>query len=391
MLGRDVNSSPLQYRVWIVDDSPDLSQERFYGPKSGSLPLVDITTYMITDDSIVDFNLPIPNKWKSTLKVLPDQLPLSHIAVLDGYIYLFGGAITDVIYKASINNPADFIDTGARLPTPLYNGSLAVINDTIYIFGGDNSQSTKTIFSAPVNDPLNWVNHGDLLPKNLCGSSLAIYDGYVYLFGGYETNHATSSILRASVTDPLTWLEVGSISTALYNSHIAIIGDNIYLFGGQSFSDNPTDTIYIASVNDPLNWSLHSYLPYKTSFGNFFTIGDSGYLIAPMAKPNSQRASFTNILKCNLSSPGQWSVLDDTVPGDLSAANFAIVYDRLWLYGGNGQSAIFACQQENAFVFQDPEVISYSLITRELLTSIDSKANPFQILCFPVWKTSYSY
>lgn len=396
MVGRDVDSSPLQFRTWVVDDTPDLDQSRFTGHKSGPHPLVDISAHIIYDNNaVVDFNLPLPTKWKSTLKTTPQSLPFSHLAVIDGYVYLFGGEVTDKIFRAPLGNPAEFVDTGAVLPTPLYAGQLAIINDRVYIFGGNNGEATDTIFSASTNDPLTWTNHGSLLPQPIYGSQLGIIDGYIYLFGGAQHfSHATDSIFRASINDPLSWTDTGAnLPFPLYNSHIGIIDGYVYLFGGQKFANLPVDNIFRAFINKPLEWRDFAYLPYAITAGQFFTIGRNGYMIGAIS-PGRQTISphvvvndgEARILKCNLSSPHGWIDTLQTAPGEITCSNLAIIYDRIFFYGGSGSSTIFASDYRISYKFDNPDVIAYGDVTRTQVNNTPT-LDLFKILGFAPWKT----
>jgi hypothetical protein len=425
MVGRDVNSSPLQYRTWIVDDTPDYTQERFSGYKSGPLPLVDVSGYIIYDDTVVaNFNLPLATSWVSTKRVLPDSLPYSHVAVIDEYVYLFGGQITDHIYRAHVNTPADWVDTGARLPTPLYDGELAIIDDRVYIFGGNNGEATDTIYSAALSDPLTWVNHGALLPKSVYGSQIGIIDGYIYLFGGVEHfSHAMKNIFKASAADPLTWVDTGfTLPDALYNSQLAIIDNYVYLFGGQFFANTPTDNIYRAPLSNPTSWLTYAYLPYAACGGQFFTVGNKGYLITPIAPgrffeqiPELATPShgvnpdqvviisgfgenggqitinngFARILRCDLGTPYAWIDTFKHVPGEISQSQLAIIYDRLFLYGGSGNSVIFANNYEIKYKLNAVATTTYADVTRTQYHNTPNKLDLFRVLGFPPWKTDY--
>lgn len=388
MLARDINSSPTQYRTWVVNGQPDLTGQFYTGDKSGPLPFVDVSAYAILDpNEVVDFNLPNPVDWNTTFRVLPESTYGSHLAVIDGYVYLFGGKNNNKIYKASLNNPADWVDTGARLPTNLGGAQLAVVDGYIYLFGGNNGVATNTIYSAPTTNPLTWTNNGPLLPKNLYQSQLAIIDGYIYLFGGIDSNNATNTILQASVTNPLSWINTGAtLPSPLYGSSLAIIDGYTYLFGGLTSPNIPTASIFYASNVNPLTWSTSVFpLPYAAYHGQFFTVGTQGFLIAPTLAP----ASYTRILTCNLSSPLRWGDTLSTVPGQVSQSQLAIIYDRIWLFGGNGSSVIFANNSILKYTLGSTAVISYGSITRTIYDSTPNPLDLFDVIGFPNWKTDY--
>lgn len=424
MLGRDINSNPTQYRTWVVPNEPDFDGYYYTGLKSGDNNFVDITAYAITDDSVVaDFNLPLPSFWNppsgeaikdfpitKTLPVTPDD---SHFAIIDGYAYMFGGKLTNKIYRASLNNPADWSDTGATLPSNLYGSSLAIVNSNIYLFGGSdgydgysysyydgydgydgyyvyNGGPIDTIFSAPISDPLSWTNHGSLLPKKLAYSNLGMYDGYLYLFGGNTNTGATASILTASTSNPLLWTDTGfTLPSPKYGSMLAQTDGYWLLYGGINNSNSPSSEILISSITSPTSWQVSSTLPYATAFGQIITVGNDGYIIGPMVNANA--GGFTSILQFSLSSPT--SVLDtgQFVRGVISHSQVAIIYDRIWLFGGSGERAMFACNQNLKYDLYDAVVHTYGQITRVIFPVTDNLNNPFEALGIPYWKTDYKF
>lgn len=408
MLARDVNSNPTQYRTWIVANNPDLGAQFYYGYKSGPNPFVDVSAYAINDPTVIaGFDLPLAADWNPSpselvkdypiFKVLPTTCEDASFAVIDGYAYIFGGNVTNKIYRASLANPADWIDTGATLPTDLYGASLAIVNDTIYLFGGNNGQidalslaAVDTIYSAPVSNPLQWTNHGSLLPRKLQYSNIGMYNGHLYLFGGREVNASSNIIFTAPASNPLAWTDTGqTLPTRLYGSCFAQINNNWYLFGGNITPDTPSGGIWSAPVTSPTTWTFDGYLPYQTSFSQFVTMGADGYIIGPM---NGQTpfTGFTPIIQCHLNAPLTWFDTNKYVRGQISHSNLGVIYDRIWLFGGSGETAIFACNQTLKYSFTDSVVQAYGTITRATFPATNNLANPYQALCIPYWKTDYS-
>lgn len=398
MLGRDINSSPTQYRTWVVPNTPDFTGALYTGLKSGSNMLVDITAYEILDDSaIVDFNLPLAIQWTTPpatpfdfpgKKVLPAQVSDAALAVIDGYAYLFGGKNTNKIYQASLDNPANWIDTGFTLPTNLYGSSLAIVGDTIYLFGGnDGNSSVSTIFSAPVSSPLFWTNLGSLLPQPLDSSSLGMADGYLYLFGGRNGTLATNVILTASTSSPTVWTTGGNLPVPLYGSTVYQANNQWFLLGGELNPDTPTKTIYSAALSSPFSWTFDGYVPYLTSYGSLLSVGGNLYYMGP--SPGDAGTGFTTILQAATNTPTIWQDTGQTVPAVLSHSQSAIIYDRLWFFGGSGLSAIFACEQLLKYTTDFPPAIAYGSITRTMFQSADNLDNPFQVLGIPYWRTDY--
>ena len=264
----------------------------------------------------------------------------------------------------------------------------AVIGDRIYLFGGESHALLDVVYSASIFNPTEWIDHGSVLPKPLKKSQLAIIDNNIYLFGGYSLSGASSVIFRASASDPLTWEDTGAtLPESVHSSHLGIINDQVYLFGGKNSSNENTATILTAPLSDPTNWQPLGNLPNATSNGQFFTIGNKGYLIAPgFSTPQSYN---TPILSCDLTHPTQWINTSKSIPGSVSESQLAIIYDRVFLFGGNGMSVIFSSKSLLKYDVYDPEVISYGEITRVKYPNTFNDLDLFKVLGFPNWKTDY--
>lgn len=390
MVGRDENSFPTQYRTWVVSDYPDFEGIFYTGLKSGPAPFIDTTAYEILDDTaIVDFNLPNPTNWSPVLGTMPSAVTNSQLAIIDGYAYLFGGEASDKIFKADINNPALWLDTTKTLPTVLSGSQLAIIDGYMYLFGGRTDETVDTIFTASVSDPLTWTNQGSKLVEKVHKSQLAIVDGYIYLFGGQGLNTAKSNIWRSTVADPLTWIDTGTnLPDKLYGSNVAIMNGKINLLGGLFAEDEPTKNVYSADLTNPLFFSISGQLPYECCYGQFLTIGAHGYLYTQAAVTIPQ-PYLTRIFRCNITSPSNWIMMPQVLPGDLTQSQFGIIYDRIFAFGGNGISALFTSDQITKYSPSDIRAINYGAITR---TAFDSTSNPLDktlLLGFPYWKTNY--
>lgn len=420
MIARDVDSSPIEYRTWVRDGYPDYEAQYYTGPKGGDNPLMDVEVYLIPDGYVVDFNLPNPTSWKTTYCQLPEKIDSSQLAIIDGYIYMFGGKITDKIYRAHESRPTDWVDTGATLPTSLYASQLSIIDGYIYLFGGNNGVATDTIYSASVSDPLTWTNHGSLLPRQLYYSQCVVTgnDGYVCLLGGYSSSGPTDIVCYAFVSDPLTWYTHSqSLLFTLYGASSAVIDNTIYLFGGMQ-SDSffrPRKTILYASVDDlfanpPVPaWYYSETLPYENAFGQFMTVGNSGYLFA-IDKERSTNIELitdgyssyyqqydtgdetynTKIFTCDLSDPLTWTKSSSEIPYEVYQSQLAVICDRIFLFGGNSSSMILASNPTVHYKFYSADTVAYGLITRTQYQAATNKEELSLILGFPYWKTNYT-
>lgn len=393
MVGKDVDSFPIQYRTWVVNDEPDFTGALYTGLKSGDKPFEDVFALFVEDDNVVvDFNYPLTTQlttdnWITTRKVLPESVYAGQLAIIGNYVYLFGGKGFDCILRANINDPTDWIDTGATLPSPLSGSQLAIVGNRVYLFGGEDTETLDVIYSALLSNPLVWTNHGSLLPRKLKNSQLAIINNEIYLFGGYEETSASKIIIKCNTSNPLIWTDTGSeLPQYLYDSHLGIIGDNVYLFGGRVFSNTYSRGIYTAPLADPTDWSVAGLLPVQASTGQFFTIGEKGYIIS--ATDFIYQTDKTKILSCDLDDPSSWEDTGKYIPANLSYFQFAIIDDRVFLFGGNGSSIIYTNNVLLKYDFNSLPIESYGNVTRTLYNSSPT-LDLFKVLGFPNWKTTY--
>ena len=392
MVARDVNSAPTQYRTWVVDGYPDFDGYYYTGLKSGPEPFIDVSAYSVLDGyAIVDFNLPNPTDWSVTYEVLAKTTYASHFAILDGYAYLFGGNASDMIHRADLNNPCQWFDTGATLPGPVSGGQLAVIDGYVYIFGGFDDvlgDTLDTVYSAPVSDPLTWTNHGSRLPRRLHQSQVAVVDGYIYLVAGKEIEYASDVILKAPISDPLNWTIDGYFPIDLYGSQLAILNNRAWMFGGLIAPDSPISTIYSAPLSDLTDWQVDGYLPHPCAFGQVAPVGDKFYLFTPAAITGSQ-PYHTRIFSCSTNNPSFWVDTHYTVPGNINQSSLAIIYDRLFLFGGNASSLIYASNPRLKYPFTLSVVTAYGTKTRTEYNETVDQNDLFKVLGIPWWKTDY--
>lgn len=392
-LARDINANPLQFRVWITDE-PDTDGYYYTGPKSGDNDLQDFSHYLVANDEfIVDFNQILGDQWEKTSEVLPTTSEASSLAIIDGYVYLFGGNLHDKILRAPTADPARFVDTGATLPDNLY-GSHCFTNDGyVYLIGGSNGQSVKNIYSAPLSNPLNWTDQGELLPEARSFGTLLFNDGYVYLVGGFGDNIAEATIFQSTLSDPTIWINtVYTLPEPLYGSQATILDNGFYLFGGNDINNEQSETIYYSDT-DSISFTNVGDLPYKVSNGQLCAVGNDLFYYTPTSTiPDGYGDGYTSqtrILYASKDDLLTWSDTEMTLPGEVSLSQIAIVYDRLFLYGGSGSTVILTSSPKYKFSFLDESVIDYGQMTRTDFQAETSISEQYRVLGFPPWKTNY--
>jgi len=399
MIGRDINSPVKQYRTWTVFVEPDYKAQYYAGLKSGTSKLVDIVAYQMVDPVdygspttyYFDFNFPDGENWETTKRTLPEHLYDSQVAVIDQDIYLFGGAGSGKILKAPINNPTEWVDTGATLPAPLSGSQLAIVDNNIYLFGGidQNGNSTSVIYTASIFDPYTWNNYGLTLPAPLSYSQLAIIDGYIYLFGG-KTVKATDVIYRADILSPLIWTDTGgTLSEPVYGSQLCIMNSfdpQVYLIGGLDINDEAIDYSFRTSSSDPVNgWTFGVDLPRPVAFGQLVFIGLYIYYVGGYG-------SGSGVLRAYLQDYPDLTVVDlgDKLPATSTHSQAVIIYDRVFLLGGNGSTVIFECKNEVKYPIDVDtfNLIRYGYVSKPLYDSTTTM-DLFKAIGFCPWKCDY--
>jgi len=311
----------------------------------------------------------ISNVWTDTGGVLPGGLSLfgdnqNQVAVIGDRIYVFGGATigtggggaSDFIFSAPVSDPTNLTDTGKRLPSPRFRSAIAVIGDTIYMFGGRSATGglTDTIFSAPVSDPTNWIDTGKKLPVSIYSFNVLVVGDALYIYGG---NTSSRPILYAHVSDPTTWTQIGSMPYGApeVNSAATVIGDRIYLFGGKSGLNNASTVIYSAHVSNPTVVGQIGSLPQVIQGASLLTIGDRMYLYGGGGAGSSM---YNTILSAPISDPTSWTAAG-TLPVAMRTSAIVVVNDMAYIIGNNVNAKIYATSISR----QKPNYYNQSWIT----------------------------
>ncbi len=339
VINPDMQADTLANAFTFVELAPTVSSiSPDNGPTSGG------TNVTISGTNFIPPNSGADTSWGTvTGKTLPGKLYGSQLAVIEDTIYLFGGfngsAATNVIYTAPVTDPMNWTNTGKTLPGSSYWSNLIRVADKLYLFGGYNGAAMNTIYSASVSAPTVWTNTGKTLPVATHASQICTIGDYIYLFG-YSTS-LLSSIYRAPVTDPTNWTNTGkTLPSGLYTGAVSVIGDHVYIFGGYTGSYN--NIIYSAPVADPTTWTnTGKTLPGALGLSQVITIGDFNYLLGGY----NGSAGTSAIYKSSVADPIHWTVASGTLPTALYGSQVAIIDDAIYLFGGYTTAATNAIYQ----------------------------------------------
>ena len=168
----------------------------------------------------------------------------SHSAALsNGKIYAIG-AQTGPPYTVRVNEYDPVSDTWTQRGTllrPRDKFSLAVVNDVIYVIGGEPPGVPQQILEVEAYDPRTGISTDvTTMPVQQVESSVGVVNGVIYVVGGYAidpTTHGATMVSTVQAYDPGTnsWSTKQPIPTKRYALGVASVGGLLYAVGGYDF------------------------------------------------------------------------------------------------------------------------------------------------------------
>jgi len=185
-----------------------------------------------------------PGDWRRH----PLSTPLWAATALHGEaIILVGGLLDDqperAVTRITLQNGELRSDPLPALPSPRIAAGAAVLNRTLYVFGGSASLAPL----APVADMLaldldlptaGWRKVGDYPGRNLIGAAVVVQDGYILAFGGAQADGKPTTeawgfrvkprdgtlVAGWRVLSPLPDPMVHARAVAYGRAHVALLG-----------------------------------------------------------------------------------------------------------------------------------------------------------------------
>ncbi len=165
----------------------------------------------------------------------------------DGMIYVLGGRSgTDTdgnIYRFDPRTGA-CADTGADMPTPISNYTIALLNDgsadLLCSFGGRAADGSQTLDVQCYDPATNSAAVVAQLPNAYAGyvpGGVAVVDNRAYIFGGFGPSMTPYELARTDRYNPEThtFAQIGDLSLARSYIDVAVVNGRIYAFGGTVF------------------------------------------------------------------------------------------------------------------------------------------------------------
>ena len=203
-----------------------------------------------------------PLSWSNTGSTIAPYSAMQAVnATIGSYIYRFGGVTwgsrgfeLDGIYRAAVSSPLSWADTGSKLSQRRSCAEMVVVDDYAYLLGGFDPFAgafLSSIERAPLTSPTSWAGTAANLPTPLSCSHLAVIDNYIYLFGGEYANTAQKVIYRAPYTGTASTLDK---PWKYYTPSVDCTFDGNTVGHGESVTayetDSPASGISCASISE---------------------------------------------------------------------------------------------------------------------------------------------
>ncbi|NCC52803.1 MAG: choice-of-anchor D domain-containing protein, partial [Spartobacteria bacterium] len=211
------------------------------------------------------------------------------------------------------------------LPQALYQHTVFVLNDQLYVAGGLNT-AYESVTNVYRFDGYRW-HDAPSLPEARSAGAGGVLNGLGYYIGGAFTNNAVTNVYRFNGTN---WTQVAGLPEALKNAVAGIVDGNIVVAGGWDASDAYRTNTYLFNG---ANWTQTAGLPAaRAEQGGAVR---NGKLYAFGGRNDGSAATF-NQYSFNGSS---W-VNEPGLPVVLFGAGAATLNNRVYAFGGSDGSVV---------------------------------------------------
>jgi len=195
----------------------------------------------------------------------PMPVPLHGMAtgILKGKLYTAGGFCSSSggsrADAFAYDSKADSWLAVASLPAALSSASGAVVDETLYVIGGDAPSGPLTAVEAYKPKTDTWTTKAPM-PTARYHAAAAVGDGIIYVAGGI--GGPTLPILEAYDPKTDTWTTKAPMPTARYGAAAGVIDGILYVAGGARTAPGVA-TFGVLEVYDPKtnSWSVKSSMP----------------------------------------------------------------------------------------------------------------------------------
>lgn len=221
---------------------------------------------------------PASNRWTAGAP-LPSPRSDAACAVVDDTLYVFGGgadgeATDDVLALRH----GTWSVLPVKLPEPRINGFAVAMDGRVYVVGGVSQPGDQPLISSTVWswDPAStdgFRTHAAIPGRARVGFGIVAHGGRIYLFGGFGYSSDDDNLDEVMALDPAAdcWSSLSPMPVARRAWWAHAVGAAILLLGG--YTDDFSTEIY---VFDPATGTARvaGVLPYGLADSKFVQIGD---------------------------------------------------------------------------------------------------------------------
>lgn len=204
------------------------------GARTGNQPQVILS-------SVEEYN-PLTNTW--TYKAnMPTGRYGAFSAVLNDEIYVIGGnnfSISGPLSIMEVYNPSTNTWSTKTPPLiPVHNAAAEVVDGKLYVIGGQNVNDVS-INTVQIYDPsTNSWTIGNPIPVGRISPGIAVVNGSIFVYGGHQrtTSGATySNDVHEYVPSINQWFQRASLPTARSQFGSVAVNGSAYSIGGSTYS-----------------------------------------------------------------------------------------------------------------------------------------------------------
>jgi len=266
---------------------------------------------------------------------MPTARELAGSAVVDGKIYVIGGATVSMGHTAVVEEYDPATDTWTKradMPTARQGVVAAAVDGIIYAITGNRGRELSTVEAYdPATDT--WTTKADIpSPRNQ--SAAAVVDGIIYVIGGQFGVGNVEVLSAVEAYDPATdtWTTKADMPTARYWHAACVVDGRIYVSGGSPVWNSdiclPTVEVYDPATD---TWTQASDMP-RSRISHTATVVAGKMHIIGGADPERGE----NVLTVDVYDPATdtWTTATDH-PTAIDTHTAAVVDGKIYTIGGS--------------------------------------------------------
>lgn len=280
---------------------------------------------------VADFPLPVTNgsfKYDSCAVVLNNE------------IHILGGVNAGNQHYKYSNGAWKKV---GNLPGSLENGSAAVLNGEIYIFGIQTYTNTYTgVAKYTKYNGGTWVTLSNS-PIDMSCSCAVVFHNKIHILGGKQYNvHYTF--------DGKTWSNFSTLPYEFRNGCAVVLNDEIHILGSDGFDGERTSTMTFhyaykwvdeSGISGGYTWKKISTLPYKFYDGcavvlnnEIHILSGNGNVVSTSLNSRLQHYVYRWVDSSGVSGGYVWKSLGN-LPWEMSRGCAVVLNDEIYLTNGN--------------------------------------------------------